>query len=621
VVPNVESRVLDGQIGLIEISHVSQRTVENLLAELQVLRDQGALEHGLIVDLRGNTGGSMKESANATDEFVDAGMLIRTAGPDGDRVKNLQARMDAEPGGAVPPIPVVVLVDERTASGAEILAGSLVELGRAAVVGTRSYGKGTVQKIYTLDDDTKLKLTVAQYLLEHDRVIAGEGIVPDVVIGEIELDGYGVHFEGWDTAHLRTAWDDILPWVRESWSWRQVDVDERNVVVEVARRAVAEARGPLRADVLASLRVHADALRLEEQRHLVEALAARGIDWSPAAVPAERADVRVTLRSAPDAERPDVLQVFAEVENRGAQPLHRVLVELSSDFAGWDGLVLPVGRVEPGATVAGDVFVPLHAGVNAREDRVEIQVRADGLEPTSAGDGVLQAESSRAPRVTVSLRLVDDPAGMQAVVELTNASKVDVEGVEVHFAYPGDVDVELVDQAARVPVLAAGATHRFVLGVRPGPLAPAVLPLQLVVETPRYGELVTWPVDLPMDGTAVVLQPPRVRATVHPLNAPAGPFELPLVVTDDGAIRHVVVYRNGDKVAWAGGSAGRVDLIPKVELEPGVNRLLVVTRDDRGLEEREQFVVRGLVTDAAVDAPLPSEPSSGGHPEEARRDE
>lgn len=604
VVPNVESRVLDGGVGLVAITHVSQRTVENLLAELDVLKAKGALDRGLIVDLRGNTGGSMKESANAADEFVDAGLLLRTVGPDGARVKNLQAQMDAQLGGAVPPVPVAVLIDERTASGAEILAGALLELNRGALVGTRSYGKGTVQKIYPLDDDTRLKLTVAQYLLANDRRIANEGLVPDAVVGEIALDRLGMHYRGWDTEHLRTPHDRIIPWVRESRSWRDHDADSPHVVEELARRAVLDAEGPGREALVAALDRHAAAMKLEQEAHLVEALAARGIDWSAAEGPSATApSVRVALRQEPHADNPDEIRLIVEVENRGRMALHRALVELSSEFSVWSGLVLPVGRIDPGATVSGEAIVALRPGINPREDTVALELRADGRPTVPAGEAVLRAQSSARPRVSATVRLAGDADARFAVVDLKNETDVPIPGIEVHFGYPGDLDVELVDQAARAPELAPRATHTFRLAVRPGPTAPAELPLQLVVEAPRYDALATWPLSLPLSGEPVSLAAPRVRAPSHPLRAPAGSLALPLVVSDDGPLEHVVVYRNGKKVAWAAGGSSRVELAPVLELDPGQNRVLVVTRDAGGIEEREQFVVRGLPIDAAVDAP------------------
>ncbi|MEZ4321576.1 MAG: S41 family peptidase [Myxococcota bacterium] len=604
VVPNVESRILEGNVGLVRITHVSQRTVENLLSELDGLQKQGALDHGLVLDLRGNTGGSMKESARAVDEFVDSGMLLRTAGHDGGRVRNLQARMDAEEGGALLDLPVVVLMDDRTASGAEILAGSLLELDRAALVGTRSYGKGTVQKIYPLDEDARLKLTVAQYLLEHDRVIADVGIVPDVVVGEISLDSYGVHYEGWDTERLRTKADDIVPWVREGFSWRSEDVPSPNVVEEIARLAILEANSPRREDLVRAVKKHAEVVKAAQDTHLDEAFAAKGIDWSPAEEPATRLPpLRVKVTSEEDPTRPDVLRVVAELENRGDVPLYRAAVELKSEFAGWDGLVLPIGKVVPGAAVTGEVYVPLHAGVNPREDRVTVLVRGHGVGPTRVTEASLQAKSTPEPRLEGHVKLVASGAEHRAVVVLSNRSNVDVDGLEVHFGYPGDVDVELLDRASRIGTLPGGESRTVELGVHVGPGAPAVLPMRLEVETERYGTLETWPLELPMDGREVVLDPPRITPLGHPANAPAGPFTFGVRVDDDRRLDHVVVYQNGRKVGWAAGAPKRVELRAEVELEPGVNRMLVVTRDDQGLEEREQFVIRGVASDASVDAP------------------
>jgi carboxyl-terminal processing protease len=196
VVPNVEHRVLEGQVGYVRITHVSQQTSANLSTALESLRAEGALEHGLVLDLRGNTGGSMKEAARSADAFLEDGLLLRTVGPDGGRVPNLQARMEAQTTDDEPAVPIVIVVDDRTASGSEIIAGALMELERAALVGTRTYGKGTVQKTYTLDDNAQLKLTVAQYLLANDRVIADRGIVPDVVLGAVQLKATGMRLSG-----------------------------------------------------------------------------------------------------------------------------------------------------------------------------------------------------------------------------------------------------------------------------------------------------------------------------------------------------------------------------------------------------------------------------------------
>lgn len=597
VVPNVESKVLAGNVGYVRISHMSQRTVENLAAELESLATKGALAHGLVLDLRRNTGGSMKESARSVDEFVDAGLLLRTAGHDGGQVRNLQARMDAEPGGRVPDVPVVVVVDERTASGAEILAGSLLELDRAVLVGTRTYGKGTVQKIYPLGDEVRMKLTVAQYILENDRRIADGGLVPDQVIGRIVLDSYGVHHPD---AHEGTA-DQRLPWVVERWGWREHEAEEVDLPEELARRAVLASKGSSRAETLVALRAAAATLATEQTTTLAGALASQGIDWAsgPVVKGSIPVDAHVTLE--PDPDREDVLVLTGTVTNRDPErTLFQTALELQSSFSGWDGLSLPIGRLEAGASLSGSVRVPLRRGIREREDEVQVVVRTLGREPFAAGSAVLTAKSTPHPRLEASVRLDGEGSTRKAVVALKNLSSVELSGLEVHFAYPGDIDVELLDRASRVPLLAAGGTHTFGLDVALGDSLQGAVPLRLEVETPSGRSLARWPVDVPLDGTPIMLRPPHVATVAHPPRALAGSVEVPIVVRDDRALDHVVVHHNGRKVAWAAGAPLSVSFVVRTELVPGANRFEVVAVDDQGLSTQDRFVIRGLPTDGVA---------------------
>jgi len=607
VIANVYHEVLEGDVGYIRVTHFSQRTVQNLVAALDALRAAGALDKGLVIDLRGNTGGSMKEAARSADQFLKAGMLLRTAGPDGGQVQNLQARMDAVDAGDEPQVPLAVLMDRRTASGSEILAGALLELDRAVLVGTRSYGKGTVQKIYNLDDETRLKLTVAEYLLAGDRSIAAGGLLPDAALADVELDDLGVRYRGWSLSQVGKERDQVIPVVIEKYGWRQRPFADRDDARELARRAVLGAAGPSREEVLASLGQAAVELRAEEEAHLVEALEAHGLDWSPEPdrdEVLEPAYAEVRFQSRADPERPDVYVVSTEVVNHGERPLHRATVELTCDsFRAWSGLVVPIGKVDPEARSTGEVAVRLPPGEALREDAVMVTLRADGHTPLYVGQELVKSESHQIPRVGIEARLSGEGETRKAHVLVRNLSDIDIQGLEVFFAAPGDLDVELVDRAARIDTMAAAGTATLDLSVRIGANAPAVLPMELVVESDRYDRLADWPADLPMDGSPVILEPPRLEVADHPLSAPVGPYTVSVRALDDRRLDHLVLYQEGHKVAWAAGGAAQVDLGTEVQLEYGTNNLTAVTRDDQGLVERTTFVVRGEA-EAAVDANL-----------------
>ena len=190
VVPSVKSARLDGDIGYITIDHFSQKTSGEVADALDGLASDGAL-HALIIDLRGNTGGSMRHATRIVNYFVAEGTLVRTEGSDGLPVAKLTARIEADARHLRFDGPVAVLIDEKTASGSEILAGGLKYTERSLTIGSQTFGKGTVQKVYPLrreGDKVSMKLTVARYLLPGDAFINSVGVTPDIVTGMIWLD-------------------------------------------------------------------------------------------------------------------------------------------------------------------------------------------------------------------------------------------------------------------------------------------------------------------------------------------------------------------------------------------------------------------------------------------------
>lgn len=591
VVANVRHEVLDEGVGYIRISHFSQRTVPNLQESLEALRASDALSRGLVLDLRGNTGGSLRHAARSADQFLREGLLVRTAGPDGKSVQNLQARMDAVSTGDEPDVPVIVLTDDRTASGSEILAGALVEHDRVALVGTRTYGKGTVQKLYPIGEDASLKLTVAEYVLENDRRIAYNGLIADVVVGDIWLGERGAIWrDGWSEAREKVPFDKVLPAIREDEAWRgqsyRVDVAK-----ELARRAVLVADRPDRAAAVAALQVVAGELRAAQEAHLEEALAARDIDWTtPKQTSEEPMDADVSVRVEPAG--PDEVWVSAEVTNHGTA-LGQVMVELSSEaFSGWDGVRVPIGRVEEGATVSGRVRLDFRAGVYPREDDVHYRLRAAGHPVLDAGTGTLYLETSALPELAVHTRFVAGDDARVAVV-LENRGRAPVEGLEVYFRSPGDLDVDLVDRAVRVDLPPRSSTP-VDLRLALGPEAPTdVLPMLLIAENERYGDLLEEAIDVRLDGEGVRLQPPTIKPRNPPLSAPPGLMQVAWDASDDSRVAHVVVYANGTKTQWVPSGEPKVAFRTPIEIAPGSNRVVVIATDDQGLRSRRQVVIRG----------------------------
>jgi len=179
-VVSVEERLYDGRFGYVKVKNFQDRTDQYLKKSIDGLRAQtasGKLD-GVVLDLRHNPGGLLEQAVKVADRFLLEGVIVTTKGRGGKHVEVERARRkDTEPH-----YPMVVLVDGGTASASEIVAGALQDHGRAVVIGTQSYGKGSVQTVIELEDGSGLKLTIARYYTPSGRSIQERGITQDVLV-------------------------------------------------------------------------------------------------------------------------------------------------------------------------------------------------------------------------------------------------------------------------------------------------------------------------------------------------------------------------------------------------------------------------------------------------------
>jgi len=173
-VPSVISRVTeqDVRIGYVQILRFTNRTPDELNESLQSLIDQGIL--GLILDLRDNSGGLLIESIDVASFFLDGGVVSYEANIDSERV------LEAREGGLWKDLPLIVLVNTRTASASELVAGAIQDRGRGILIGQRTFGKGTVQQIFSLSDGSSVHITSAEWLLPSRTPLDGEGLTPEI---------------------------------------------------------------------------------------------------------------------------------------------------------------------------------------------------------------------------------------------------------------------------------------------------------------------------------------------------------------------------------------------------------------------------------------------------------
>lgn len=183
-VKSVKSRLLDKDYGYIRISTFQNRTAHHLVEAVDKLRDEnkGALK-GLIVDLRNNPGGVLNAAADVSDAFLDEGLIVYTKG----RIENSYFEFKAKHGDVLSGASIVVLINAGSASASEIVAGALQDHKRAIIMGSKSFGKGSVQTIQELRNGGAVKFTTAHYFTPSGRSIQAEGIEPDITLQNLRL--------------------------------------------------------------------------------------------------------------------------------------------------------------------------------------------------------------------------------------------------------------------------------------------------------------------------------------------------------------------------------------------------------------------------------------------------
>ena len=184
-VASVRQRWLEPGYGYIRIAQFQNATGEDVGKSLAKLMDEQELK-GLVLDLRNNPGGILRASVDVAGLFMDGGTVVYTEG----RLANSDIHYDAEAKDAADGIPLVVLINGGSASASEIVAGALQDHGRAVVMGTHSFGKGSVQTVLPLSDSRAVKLTTALYFTPNGRSIQAEGIQPDILVERARVTAY-----------------------------------------------------------------------------------------------------------------------------------------------------------------------------------------------------------------------------------------------------------------------------------------------------------------------------------------------------------------------------------------------------------------------------------------------
>lgn len=182
-IASVRERWLEPGFAYIRVSQFQQKTGQDVKASIEKLQGEQALK-GLVLDLRNNPGGVLGASVDLAGLFMENGSVVYTEG----RLTNAAQNYDAAAGDMINGAPLVILINRGTASASEIVAGALQDHARAVIMGTQSFGKGSVQTVLPISESRAVKLTTARYFTPNGRSIQAEGIKPDIVVERAKVE-------------------------------------------------------------------------------------------------------------------------------------------------------------------------------------------------------------------------------------------------------------------------------------------------------------------------------------------------------------------------------------------------------------------------------------------------
>ena len=175
---------MDENIAYIRITQFNEHATKELKNAINTLKAKNSID-GIILDLRNNPGGLLDQAVGVSDYFINEGQIVSTKG----RIKASNAEFNANPKSEkAPEIPIVVIINSGTASASEIVSGAIQDHRRGIVLGTKSFGKGSVQTVMNINNRAALKLTTAKYYTPSGKSIQAEGITPDIFVEQIKID-------------------------------------------------------------------------------------------------------------------------------------------------------------------------------------------------------------------------------------------------------------------------------------------------------------------------------------------------------------------------------------------------------------------------------------------------
>jgi len=428
-IESVEAFELDDGIRYVRIRDFQKNTLDSIVENLKNGTEN---PKGMILDLRGNPGGLLDQAERISDLFLTDGVIVTT------KVGNSAKRYHANDKDHQYAGNVVVLVDAGSASASEIVAGALKNNERAVIIGERTFGKGSVQQIFDLQDGAALKLTIAQYLTPGDISIQDVGVTPDIILHPTTITEDSIIFNSNLEPRLNKLngkSDKPIQENRENPIYsitylENIEINEEgeeptpeealtkeekkekienDFYVSLARDIILSSKAPSRQEALDQIQKDISKITKDQDNRIVNQWETLGVDWSYGDKTSSNPLINVRIiPQIPEGRAGEEVKITVEVENNGPEPLYRLSATTESKNLIENGKELILGKLNPGEKKVWSTKVEIPKWALTREDKVTLKFRDAHKSTIPDYDFNVKINALPRPLYAFNYEIVDD---------------------------------------------------------------------------------------------------------------------------------------------------------------------------------------------------------------------
>lgn len=627
------------RIGYIKIKSFQENTEDDVKIALADLHKDGELS-GLILDLRNNPGGLLNTAADVADDFLSKGIVVSTVGPRDQVIEQSNARSQ----GTEPDYPLIVLINEGSASASEIVAGALVANDRAIAVGRRSFGKGSVQTIFDLGNKSALKLTIAQYKPAGTKIIQLVGMAPDIDLKPTIVDVDSMNIVGDELMRelelekfLKNDTTETVSEKPEDKSMYQISFlkpkeDEKkreemslkeyskspdlagDFAVELSKNLLANAGSSSRKTMLSSIAKSVGSAEAAQKTAIENALKAMNINWSSApASGAPKLSLSYHLYKGKEeitrVRAGDKVRIELTATNTGNGPYSQLIAIGKSDSPFLSEREFPLGKIEPGETrrFSSPIEIPealpsqqLSMDLNFQEEHnkipepFKVAVPVDELlKPSFAFTAKFSDVTKGKPipagsSMPMAVSVINNGPGSSSQDTTTTISNECGESI---FIEQGRSKLGAILPKTRRNVL-----FKFhMLPDKP----PADCAIKLTIADFKRAVILTKKIGIKSEEGIVKInqgaeyKPPRIELANVPSSTKEEAISISGTISDNDPVRDCFIFVGDKKVAYIpnADATDEMEFKANLPLEPGQNYVTIGARDREDITARKLIVV------------------------------